>query len=102
MTQRRPRPLVALLGERDAEPASLAGSARLAEQTAVRRVITAADIARVVAFLASPLSVAITEDAIAAGGGVGRPIHCERVDRRLVAALPVDAVDEGPPGQVGA
>jgi NAD(P)-dependent dehydrogenase (short-subunit alcohol dehydrogenase family) len=49
--------------------------ARLAEQNAVRRVIRAEDIAQVVAFLASPLSVAITGDAIAAGGGVGRAIH---------------------------
>jgi len=48
---------------------------RLAGQNAVRRVIDAADIARVVVFLASPLSVAITGDSIAAGGGVGRAIH---------------------------
>jgi NAD(P)-dependent dehydrogenase (short-subunit alcohol dehydrogenase family) len=48
---------------------------RLAEQNAVRRIITAEDIANVVAFLASPLSVAMTGDSIAAGGGVGRAIH---------------------------
>jgi len=48
---------------------------RLAEQNSVRRVIESADIARVVAFLASPLSVAITGESIAAGGGVGRAIH---------------------------
>jgi len=49
--------------------------ARLAGQNAVRQVIDTADIASVVAFLASPLSVAITGDSIAAGGGVGRAIH---------------------------
>ena len=48
---------------------------RLAEQNAVRRIIEAKDIATIVAFLASPLSVAITGDSIAAGGGVGRAIH---------------------------
>jgi NAD(P)-dependent dehydrogenase (short-subunit alcohol dehydrogenase family) len=42
---------------------------RLAEQNAAR------DIAHIVAFLASPRSVAITGDSIAAGGGVGRAIH---------------------------
>jgi NAD(P)-dependent dehydrogenase (short-subunit alcohol dehydrogenase family) len=48
---------------------------RLSSQNAVRRVIDAQDIANVVAFLASPLSIAITGDSIAAGGGVGRAIH---------------------------
>jgi NAD(P)-dependent dehydrogenase (short-subunit alcohol dehydrogenase family) len=48
---------------------------RIAEGNSVRRAITAADIASVVAFLASPRSVAINGDAIAAGGGVGRAIH---------------------------
>lgn len=47
---------------------------RLAQGNSVRRVIDARDIAVVVAFLASPLSVAINGDAIAAGGGVGRGI----------------------------
>jgi NAD(P)-dependent dehydrogenase (short-subunit alcohol dehydrogenase family) len=49
--------------------------ARLANQNAVHRVIDATDIANLAAFLASPLSVAITGDSIAAGGGVGRAIH---------------------------
>ena len=48
---------------------------RLGEQNAVRRIIDPADIANLVAFLASPLSVAVTGDSIAAGGGVGRAIH---------------------------
>jgi NAD(P)-dependent dehydrogenase (short-subunit alcohol dehydrogenase family) len=48
---------------------------RMAGGNSVRRVIDARDIARIVAFLASPNSVAINGDAIAAGGGVGRAIH---------------------------
>ena len=42
---------------------------------AVGRFIDASEVAHVVAFLASPKSVAITGDAIAAGGGVGNAIH---------------------------
>jgi enoyl-[acyl-carrier-protein] reductase (NADH) len=41
----------------------------------IRRMVTAAEIGDVVAFLASPRSVAITGDAIAVGGGVPGPIH---------------------------
>jgi NAD(P)-dependent dehydrogenase (short-subunit alcohol dehydrogenase family) len=37
---------------------------------AIGRLVTADEVASVVAFLASPLSVAITGDAIAAGGGI--------------------------------
>ena len=48
---------------------------RMAQGNTVQRIIQAEDIASVVAFLASPLSVAITGDSIAAGGGVGRAIH---------------------------
>jgi NAD(P)-dependent dehydrogenase (short-subunit alcohol dehydrogenase family) len=49
--------------------------AQMAAGNSSRRFIDAADIAAVVAFLASPKSVAINGDAIAAGGGVGRAIH---------------------------
>jgi hypothetical protein len=38
-------------------------------------MVTAAEIADLVAFLASPRSVAINGDAIAAGGGVRGAIH---------------------------
>lgn len=48
---------------------------RMAEGNAVKRIIEASDVAALVAFLASPLSVAVTGDSIAAGGGVGRAIH---------------------------
>ena len=41
----------------------------------VRHLVDASEIAYVVAFLASPKSIAITGDAIAAGGGAGRAIH---------------------------
>ena len=49
--------------------------AQMAQANSVRRIISASDIAHIVAFLASPLAVAISGDAIAAGGGVGRAIH---------------------------
>ncbi|GAA1854000.1 SDR family NAD(P)-dependent oxidoreductase [Asanoa iriomotensis] len=42
---------------------------------ALHRVIHADDIAALVTFLASPLSVAINGDVIAAGGGVGQSIY---------------------------
>ena len=48
---------------------------RMAQGNSVRRVIDARDIAYVVAFLASPRSVAINGDVIAAAGGTGRAIH---------------------------
>ncbi len=48
---------------------------RLADGNSVRRIIDAEDIAYVVAMLASPRSVAINGDTIAAGGGAPRAIH---------------------------
>jgi NAD(P)-dependent dehydrogenase (short-subunit alcohol dehydrogenase family) len=47
---------------------------RMAQANAIHRIIDAREIAYVVAFLASPKSVAITGDVIAAGGG-GRGIY---------------------------
>ena len=41
----------------------------------VRRIIDAREVAYVVTFLASPKSVAVNGDVIAAGGGAGRAIH---------------------------
>ena len=49
--------------------------ARMAMGNSVRAIIDSDDIANIVAFLASPKSIAITGDTIAAGGGVGRGIH---------------------------
>ncbi len=50
-------------------------TAQAAQGNSVRRFIDASDIASIVAFLASPRSIAINGDAIAAGGGAGRAIH---------------------------
>ncbi len=49
--------------------------ARMAAGNSARRLITADEVADVVVFLASPRSVAVNGDAIAAGGGVGSAIH---------------------------
>jgi NAD(P)-dependent dehydrogenase (short-subunit alcohol dehydrogenase family) len=48
---------------------------RLARDIAIGRLIEADEVAYVVAFLASPRSVAITGDAIAVGGGAKGAIH---------------------------
>jgi NAD(P)-dependent dehydrogenase (short-subunit alcohol dehydrogenase family) len=48
---------------------------RMAEGNSVRRLIDARDIAYVVAFLASPRSIAINGDVIPAGGGPTRAIY---------------------------
>jgi NAD(P)-dependent dehydrogenase (short-subunit alcohol dehydrogenase family) len=49
--------------------------AGLAARTSLGRLVTAAEVADVVTFLASPRSVAITGDAIAVGGGTRGAIH---------------------------
>ncbi|MGN6326712.1 SDR family NAD(P)-dependent oxidoreductase [Pseudolysinimonas sp.] len=41
----------------------------------IRRIVDASEVADVVAFLASPRSIAITGDAIAAGGGAPGPVY---------------------------
>jgi NAD(P)-dependent dehydrogenase (short-subunit alcohol dehydrogenase family) len=56
------------ISESEAEAAIAAG-------ISIGRVVTAAEIADVVAFLASPRSVAITGDAIPVGGGAPGAIH---------------------------
>jgi len=48
---------------------------QLMQGNSLRRTIDATDIANVVTFLASPKSVAITGDVIAAGGGVPFSIY---------------------------
>ena len=48
---------------------------RLAAGNSIKRLIDAREVADVVAFLASPRSVAINGDAIAVGGGTPRAIH---------------------------
>ena len=44
-------------------------------QDSIRRIVDAEEVAYLVAFLASPLSVAVTGEVIAAGGGVGRALY---------------------------
>ncbi|MFC8525612.1 SDR family NAD(P)-dependent oxidoreductase, partial [Nocardia sp. NPDC057227] len=44
-------------------------------QNSIRRIVDASEVADVVTFLASPRSIALTGDAIAAGGGVPGPIY---------------------------
>jgi NAD(P)-dependent dehydrogenase (short-subunit alcohol dehydrogenase family) len=48
---------------------------RLGAAVGIGRLVTAEEVATVVAFLASPRSVAINGDAIAAGGGALGPVH---------------------------
>jgi NAD(P)-dependent dehydrogenase (short-subunit alcohol dehydrogenase family) len=48
---------------------------RLGASVSIGRIVTAEEVANVVAFLASPKSVAVNGDAIAAGGGLVGPIH---------------------------
>src|SRR5215212_7356577 len=48
---------------------------RMAEGNSIKHLVDAAELADVVAFLASPRSIAINGDAIAAGGGAVRSIH---------------------------
>ena len=48
---------------------------RMAEANSIRHLVDASEIASIVAFLASPLSVAINGEAIAAGGGTPKSIY---------------------------
>ena len=48
---------------------------QMAERNSIHHIVDAREVAYVVAFLASPKSISINGDAIAAGGGVGRAIH---------------------------
>jgi NAD(P)-dependent dehydrogenase (short-subunit alcohol dehydrogenase family) len=51
------------------------GEKRAIESTSVGRLIEAGEIAYLVAFLASPKSVAVNGETIAAGGGIIGPIN---------------------------
>jgi NAD(P)-dependent dehydrogenase (short-subunit alcohol dehydrogenase family) len=48
---------------------------RMAEGNSIKRLVTAEDVASVVTFLCSPLSVAINGETVAAGGGTPRAIY---------------------------
>jgi NAD(P)-dependent dehydrogenase (short-subunit alcohol dehydrogenase family) len=49
--------------------------AQFAQGNSIKHLVTAEEVADVIAFLASPRSIAINGDAIAAGGGAGNAIH---------------------------
>jgi len=48
---------------------------RMADANSIKHLVTAEEVASVVTFLCSPLSIAINGDTIAAGGGVPRAIY---------------------------
>ncbi|WP_067697433.1 SDR family NAD(P)-dependent oxidoreductase [Nocardia jejuensis] len=64
-----------LTAESEEQGTSIADLEHAAARNSLRRVIDASEVADVVTFLASPRSVAITGDAIAAGGGVPGPVY---------------------------
>ncbi|MET4781274.1 SDR family oxidoreductase [Glaciihabitans sp. UYNi722] len=64
-----------LIAQAEAEGTTVAELEKSLAKNTVRRIIDASELADVVAFLASPRSIAITGDAIAAGGGVPGPIY---------------------------
>jgi NAD(P)-dependent dehydrogenase (short-subunit alcohol dehydrogenase family) len=72
-TERTPETLAAMAAARDSTPEEV--EAALARQVSIGRVVTAEEVAAVVVFLASPRSVAINGDAIAAGGGARGAIY---------------------------
>jgi NAD(P)-dependent dehydrogenase (short-subunit alcohol dehydrogenase family) len=67
-------PLVAGLAGRSGEGAAEVET-RLAANVSIGRLVDAREVADIVAFLASPRSVAINGDAIACGGGTRGAIH---------------------------
>jgi NAD(P)-dependent dehydrogenase (short-subunit alcohol dehydrogenase family) len=73
VTERFPETLAAMARLRDTTPEEIEAS--LARAVSIGRIITAQEVADVVAFLASPRGVAINGDAIVAGGGARGAIH---------------------------
>ena len=59
----------------EATPTDADTAARAAARISIGRMVTAQEVAQVVTFLASPLSVAINGDAIPVGGGMPGTIH---------------------------
>ena len=47
----------------------------MAQGNSIKHIVDAKEVAYVIAFLASPKSISINGDAIAAGGGIPRAIH---------------------------
>jgi NAD(P)-dependent dehydrogenase (short-subunit alcohol dehydrogenase family) len=73
VTERTPETVAAIAGQRGASEDDVL--TQLSASTSIKRLITAEEVASVVTFLASPRSVAITGDAIPAGGGQPGPIY---------------------------
>jgi NAD(P)-dependent dehydrogenase (short-subunit alcohol dehydrogenase family) len=73
VTERTPDTLSAVAAARGTTPEEARSSMERA--VSIGRLVTADEVAQVVAFLCSPLSVAINGDAVAAGGGVRGPIY---------------------------
>jgi enoyl-[acyl-carrier-protein] reductase (NADH) len=48
---------------------------QMANRNTIHHIVDATEVAYVIAFLASPKSISINGDAIAAGGGIPRAIH---------------------------
>jgi NAD(P)-dependent dehydrogenase (short-subunit alcohol dehydrogenase family) len=72
-TERTPDTLAAMAAARDSSPEEV--EAAIARGITIGRMVDAAEVASVIAFLASPLSVSITGDAIPVGGGVRGAIY---------------------------
>jgi NAD(P)-dependent dehydrogenase (short-subunit alcohol dehydrogenase family) len=72
-TEKLPDTLTRMAAAQDTTPERV--EAALARGVTIGRIVDAAEVADVIAFLASPRSVAVTGDAIAAGGGARGPIH---------------------------
>lgn len=72
-TEKTPEVIAARAREQGITPEEV--ERRMGAANSLRRLIDAREIAYVVAFLASPKSVAINGDVIAAGGGVGTGIY---------------------------
>src|SRR5262249_28754123 len=72
-TERTPESLAAMAAARGTDVEALEAS--IAAGIAIGRMVTAEEVADVVAFLASPRSVAINGDAIVVGGGARGAIH---------------------------
>lgn len=72
-TERTPQALRATADARGITPEQVEQA--LVAEIGIGRLVTADEVANVVAFLASPLSVGINGDAIAVGGGLKGPIY---------------------------
>jgi NAD(P)-dependent dehydrogenase (short-subunit alcohol dehydrogenase family) len=73
VTERFGETMAAMARARGTTPEEVEAAA--ARGVSIGRIVTAQEVADVVAFLASPRSIAINGDAIVAGGGARGPIH---------------------------